>query len=414
MPKEAFYRLKNQIQTYDWGTTDAFTTLFGWQNANNEKRAELWMGAHPKAPSIIHFERNEVTLTEWIKTADAQLLGKKLDKSRTLPFLFKVLSANQALSIQVHPNKAQANEGFTAEEAKGIAADAFNRNYKDPNHKPELICALTPFVAMCGFRPAEEILSLLESLDVDFLEEAVDDLRSELLIDLAHFYAKLKKTYLDLMRENEAETNEVVQACIKIIGGKPTNMDLEAYKKQSVLSPYLECLLLNESYPGDLSILSPLLMNLYHLDVGKALFLDAGIPHAYLRGTGLEIMASSDNVLRGGLTPKYIDKSELNKVMTAGPHHIALTPPKIVNQNIYHYPVPVNDFQLSVVHQEADEPSTSFSNDELAIILCVAGEIHIDNGNTSGSLKAGESAILPPSNINISGSGKIAIASQGS
>lgn len=413
MLTEAFFRLKNQIQTYDWGTTDAFTLLFGWQNPNKEKRAELWMGAHPKAPSTIHFEGRELELTEWIKTVDAQLLGKKLGRSRTLPFLFKVLSANQALSIQVHPNKTQAEVGFLAEEEKQIPTDAFNRNYKDQNHKPELICALTPFVAMCGFRPAEEILSLVESLDLEFLEQVVDDLRSALLIDHTHFYATLKTTYLDLMRENEAETDEVVQACIKIIGNKPTENDLEAYKKQSVLSPYLECLLLNESYPGDLSILSPLLMNLYHLDKGKALFLDAGIPHAYLRGTGLEIMASSDNVLRGGLTPKYIDKAELNKVMTSGPHRITLTTTQIAQQNVYHYPVPVNDFQLCVVHQEADEPNTSFSNEELAIVLCVAGEIHINNGNASGSLKAGESAALPPSSISISGSGKLAIASQG-
>jgi len=413
MIKEPFFRLENQIQTYEWGTKDAFTSLFGWENPENEPRAEIWMGAHSKAPSVINVEGKEFLLDEWIKTAKSEHLGTKLSNSRSLSFLFKVLSADKALSIQVHPNKEQAISGYQHEQKKGVALDAFNRNYKDENHKPELICALTPFVAMCGFRPAEQVLSLLESLDLVFLEEEIDNLRSAILESNDAFYVQLKRFYLKLMRKNTEETELLVVACERIISSRPTNKELVAYKDQSVLSPYLECLLMNESYPGDLAILSPFFMNLYHLEPGKALFLSAGIPHAYLRGSGLEIMASSDNVLRGGLTPKYIDMEELDKVMTAGPHKIALTNAEIENGNLYHYPVPVEDFKLSVIHQEEAAVDSILSTEDMGILMCISGSVTIVDADKKGQLMAGESAVLPPSKVHISGSGKLAFACEG-
>lgn len=413
MPDQPFFRLKNQIQTYDWGTLDGFSELFGLENPNNEPRAEIWMGAHAKAPSIVQIDGKEYSLDEWINNADPQLLGPKLSNSKSLSFLFKVLSAERALSIQVHPNKQQAIKGFQNEQNKGISLDAFDRNYKDDNHKPELICALTPFVAMCGFRPSDQVLSLLDSLALDFLEEPIDELRTALMLDEASFYQQLKRSYLQLMEIDVAKTTKIVAACENIIGGKPTDNDFIAYKKQSVLSPYMECLLMNETYKGDVAILSPFFMNLYYLEMGKALFLSAGIPHAYLRGTGLEIMASSDNVLRGGLTPKHIDVAELDKVMTAGPHKISLTQAEVLNTNQYHYPVPVDDFTLRVIHQEGGATESELTTDELGILLCISGSVTIKNADIVGFLKAGESAVLPPSSVHISGNGRLAFVSEG-
>lgn len=413
MRVEPFFRLKNQIQPYDWGTKEAFTELFGWENTSGEPRAELWMGSHIKAPSLIIDSGKEYGLDSWITDASEGLLGPKLYERKRLSFLFKVLSASKALSIQVHPNKEQAKNGFVIEQRLGIPLDAHNRNYKDDNHKPELICALTPFVAMCGFRPVDQVLALLESLSLAFLEDSIDDLRTASLHGEQVFYEKLKDFYLGLMRKNPDETAIIAKTCEDIIGNKPSENDFDAYKNQTVLSPYLECLLMQQSYPDDLAILSPFFMNLYHLAPGKALFLSAGIPHAYLRGTGLEIMASSDNVLRGGLTPKYIDVQELEKVMIAGPHDITLTAPVIKNENFYYYQVPVNDFSLLVIHQENDLADSFFTVEELAIILCISGTLTIINDDKSGVLVAGESAVISPGDYTIRGEGKLAVASEG-
>lgn len=408
-----FYRLENQIQPYAWGTTDAFTDLFGWQNPSKEPRAELWMGAHPKAPSIVKSEAGHLPLDQWLKQQPRRLLGKSIDEKFNLKFLFKVLSSAKALSIQVHPNLEQAKEGFEEENRKGIALNAPHRNYKDVNHKPELICALTPFVAMSGFRPKAEFITLSKNLDCSIWN---DHFEKVITSNTTDYRAALKEAYLGLLRlpteQKAAFIEKVESALIHSIGIQPSTEDLESYKKQSQLSPFLEVFAIKKDYPADIAIFSPLLLNLFYLDPGQALFMQAGIPHAYLRGTGLEIMANSDNVLRGGLTPKHIDVAELSKIIDARHASPSLVDIKRDQSGADHYQVNINDFDLKLFHLEKDL-SYSYDNQHLSIVLCLSGECILRHAAEQINLKAGEAALVVASSdaITIQGEGKLAFAS---
>jgi mannose-6-phosphate isomerase class I len=251
-------------------------------------------------------------------------------KFSALPFLFKLLAAGQPLSIQAHPNLAQAREGFARENKAGIALDAPNRNYKDANHKPEIICALTPFTGMCGFREPAEIRSLLEA----FLAGA-DKLLHE---GFAPLFAALGaantgtalRDFLTALFAMPHETRETLTAYIR---PKTVSAVSDA---GGGLSPLLWRLMRSfaELYPNDPALIAPLYLNVFHLEPGEAVFLRAGILHAYIHGLGVELMANSDNVLRGGLTPKHVDVPELMKVLEFAPMQpeIIQPPPSVSNQ----------------------------------------------------------------------------------
>ncbi|MGL5504448.1 MAG: mannose-6-phosphate isomerase, class I, partial [Aeromonas veronii] len=290
----SFLLMQNPIQGYDWGSHDSLTTLFGIPNPQGKPQAELWMGAHPNGCSEVTLAGSVQKLSSVIDRAPAAALGEAtFARFGSLPFLFKVLCAEKALSIQVHPSKAQAEAGFAKEEAAGIDIKASNRNYKDPNHKPELVFALTPYQAMNGFRAIPAILALFERVNL----AAIADLTAALAASqneagLQHFFHQL--LVLEGARKDEALEGLLAYAA--------AHQDEETFALITSLAA---------QYPGDVGLFSPLLLNVVTLEPGQAMFLDACTPHAYVRGTGLEIMANSDNVLRAGLTPKYIDVAEL-------------------------------------------------------------------------------------------------------
>ncbi|MFZ4833784.1 mannose-6-phosphate isomerase [Rouxiella sp. Mn2063] len=383
-------KMNNNVQNYAWGSTDALTSLYGVPNPEGKPMAELWMGAHPKSSSTIKDENGkEQSLRELISKDLVGNLGSSVaERFGELPFLFKVLCAEQALSIQVHPSKAAAEVGFAKENAAGIPLDAAERNYKDPNHKPELVFALTPFQAMNGFRELAEIKSLLQGVagahpDIDaFIAQP----------DMAHLQT-LFASLLSMQGAQKTQALDILRAALKTHSGQPW---------ETIGSIAVD-------YPDDSGLFSPLLLNVITLQPGEGMFLYAQTPHAYLKGVSLEVMANSDNVLRAGLTPKYIDIPELlaNLKFESKPASTLLTQP-VVQGNELNFPIPVDDFAFSL-HELSSAPQT-LSQHSAAIVFCVEGETVLNKDQQQITLKPGESCYIAAneSPVQASGSGRIA------
>ncbi|MGE6288130.1 mannose-6-phosphate isomerase, class I [Aeromonas media] len=371
----SFLLMQNPIQGYDWGSHDALTTLFGIPNPAGKPQAELWMGAHPNGCSEVVLAGDVQKLSTLINSAPAAVLGDATQaRFGSLPFLFKVLCAEKALSIQVHPSKAQAEAGFAREEAAGIDIKASNRNYKDPNHKPELVFALTPYQAMNGFRAIPAILALFERVKLATIADLVAALAAnQHEAGLQHFFHQL--LILTGPRKEEALAGLLAYAA--------THQDEETFALVTSLAA---------QYPGDVGLFSPLLLNVVTLQPGQAMYLDACTPHAYVRGTGLEIMANSDNVLRAGLTPKYIDVAELldcTRCLAKPDDQILLSPR--MEGAVQHYDVPVPDFTFSVY--PAGEHALTTTSAE--ILFAIDGTVILQQGKQSLRLEKGQSAFIP-------------------
>ena len=383
-------KLINSVQNYAWGSKTALTDLYGIANPDNLPMAELWMGAHPKSSSKIEDASGQVrSLRDVIDADKAALLGDKVaNRFGELPFLFKVLCADQPLCIQVHPNKKASELGFAKENAAGIPLDAAERNYKDPNHKPELVFALTPFLAMNAFREFSEIISLLQPVAgahnaiAHFLENPNAEALSELFASL-----------LNMQGEEKSHALAVLKAALNSQQGEPWDT----------------IRVISASYPDDSGLFSPLLLNVVKLNPGEAMFLFAETPHAYLNGVALEVMANSDNVLRAGLTPKYIDIPELvaNVKFVAKPAAELLTQP-VKNGAELDFPIPVDDFAFSLHDLSADE--TAIAQESAAILFCVEGEATLHKDSERLVLKPGESAFVAAneSPVRVSGTGRLA------
>jgi len=383
-------KLINSVQNYAWGSQTALTDLYGIANPDNLPMAELWMGAHPKSSSKIEDASGNVrALRDVIEADKTALLGNAVaDRFGELPFLFKVLCADQPLSIQVHPNKKASELGFAKENAAGIPLDAAERNYKDPNHKPELVFALTPFLAMNAFREFSEIVSLLQPV-------------AGAHTAIAHFLenpdaASLSQLFASLLNMQGDEKSHAL-AILK------TALDSQQGE------PWQTIRVISEFYPDDSGLFSPLLLNVVKLNPGDAMFLFAETPHAYLQGVALEVMANSDNVLRAGLTPKYIDIPELvaNVKFVAKPAADLLTQP-VKNGAELDFPIPVEDFAFSL--HDLSHTETTVAQESAAILFCVEGEAVLSKGEQRLVLKPGESAFIAAneSPITISGTGRLA------
>lgn len=383
-------KLINSVQNYAWGSKTALTELYGIANPQQQPMAELWMGAHPKSSSqVVDANGQTVSLRDVIEKHKSTLLGDAVaERFGELPFLFKVLCAAQPLSIQVHPNKRNSETGFARENAAGIPLDAAERNYKDPNHKPELVFALTPFLAMNAFREFSEIVSLLQPVAgahtaiAHFLENPNAERLSELFAGL-----------LNMQGEEKSRALAILKAALENQQGEP----------------WQTIRLIAEFYPDDSGLFSPLLLNVVKLNPGEAMFLFAETPHAYLQGVALEGMANSDNVLRAGLTPKYIDIPELvaNVRFDAKPANQLLTTPE-KNGAELDFPIPVDDFAFSLHDLSAQE--TPVAQQSAAILFCVEGEAVLSKGEQRLVLKPGESAFISAaeSPIMVSGVGRLA------
>ncbi|MFG2601244.1 mannose-6-phosphate isomerase, class I [Streptomyces sp. NPDC048462] len=362
-------RLSNTVRPYAWGSTTAIPALLGVA-PTGEPQAEMWMGAHPGAPSRITRTgpatapdaasgtpqpAAEQPLTEVIAADPVGELGRPAVEKfgPRLPFLLKLLAAGAPLSLQVHPDLAQAQQGYADEERRSVPIDAAHRTYKDANHKPELICALTPFDGLCGFRRPIEAAEAMEALGVDSLKPYADLLR-------AHpEEAALREVLTAILTADPAQMTETVTAAAAA-----------AERLGGAYAPYAR---IAHHFPGDAGVIAAMLLNYVQLQPGEALFLGAGVPHAYLDGLGVEIMANSDNVLRCGLTPKHIDVPELLRIVRFEATDPGILRPEASPSGEEVYETPVDEFRLSRFDLSAGGDPVDLTAATPQILLCTAG-----------------------------------------
>ncbi|CAH6803095.1 Mannose-6-phosphate isomerase [Vibrio chagasii] len=390
------FKLKNHIQNYAWGSKNSIHELFGIENPTNEPQAEIWMGVHPGGCS--RHEESDKFLSDIIKQNKSANLGRyTVNRFGELPYLFKVLAADTPLSIQVHPNKHKSEIGFARENEQGIVLDDPVRNYKDPNHKPELVYALTSYRAMNGFRPIEHIIRLFNEIALSELVQEVDLLEQGASSEaLGQFFSSI----MMLSRRRK----EKVLAQLEEAYNKPalSNMACEAIEYSKVFKRH---------YEGDIGLLAPFILNTVELEPGEAMFLFAETPHAYVQGTALEIMASSDNVLRAGLTPKHMDVPELidNVVYSSiGPEELKMSP--VIKGSKAQYPIPVDDFGFDILNATPVRQEQYVRSAE--ILFCIDSNVVVESEGKSVELSPGESVFIPYSAQKYSyiGEGRVARA----
>lgn len=371
-----FVGITNTPRDYAWGSTTAIAELLGTTPSGGPE-AELWLGAHPGSPSRV--EGSDDTLVDLVD-------GR-------LPFLLKVLAAASPLSLQAHPTMAQAAVGFERENALGIPLDAANRNYKDAFHKPELIFALSDtFRALCGFRSAHAIASTVERM-IGALpgDSALNGLSDRLLSD-----DDLRPAFEWLVTGGD-DVDELVTAVVEAAA----TLEGDNFTLVGELAA---------AYPGDPGIVVSLMLNLVTLKPGEVLYLPAGNIHAYVEGLGIELMAASDNVLRGGLTPKHIDVPELLSVLDFSPVPVPYLEPIPLPGGIALYQPGVPDFELAVVTAPVDGSRFALAGDSIA--LCTTGEFTLVGETSSVTLGRGESVFVTAeeTTLTISGHGALFIA----
>ncbi|BDZ65800.1 mannose-6-phosphate isomerase, class I [Agromyces mangrovi Wang et al. 2018] len=411
-----FVPIGNTPRDYAWGSHTAIADLLG-SAASGGPEAELWLGAHAGSPARIVADAPEGVddLRSWIGSAPEQALGPDLARrGARLPFLLKVLAADAPLSLQAHPDLDRARLGFAREEEAGIAVDAFDRNYRDAFHKPELIVAVSEtFDALCGFRPVAEALAIVDELGAadaagdDPQPAALDLLRARLTGDDG-----LREAVEWLLRDGRGEdTGEVSWLVERVVA-------LSAVRAADPASPFRAAFatvgFLAAHYPGDPGIVISLLLNHVTLRRGEALYLPAGNMHAYLRGLGIELMAESDNVLRGGLTPKHIDIEELVDVLDFSPLPVPYLRPEQPGAGVQTFRPDVPDFVLHQV-RAADASETPIPLDGPAIALCTSGDVAIAGAHGETTFGRGASVYITPDEgaVTVSGDGEVFIATVG-
>lgn len=374
--------LKNSIQEYAWGSYTAIPELLGSDSPANTPQAELWMGAHPKAPSKVKCNGKWRSLLELIDKNSQDILGEKVAQKfkNRLPYLFKVLAAAKPLSIQAHPSLGQASEGFERENRLGIPLDAPDRNYKDDNHKPECICALTFFWALNGFRKIPDMISLLDKICPQGLKKEFD------LFLQQPDSRGLKEFFKAMLTMDRTIQKQVINDAVK-----------NAAQVKDKDKAYQWMIDLHEQYPADIGVFSPIILNLIRLEPGQAMFLPAGTLHAYLDGVGIELMANSDNVLRGGLTPKHVDVKELLNVLNFEEREINILNMERINPCEHRYESHAQEFYLSVIAVKTDTGYFSPDKRCVEILLCTDGNAVVTDlaGNNIVAISKGMSILIP-------------------
>lgn len=379
MKTPGLFKLEGVVQHYAWGGTSFIPELLSIKNAENQPFAEYWMGAHDKAPSQALLNGNKVPLNELIAQSPEEFLGAEVASlfSNRLPYLFKVLDVKDMLSIQVHPAKAEAEKGFARENEMGVPLSAPHRNYKDNNHKPEIMVALTDFWLLHGFRPEEEIATMLDEITA--------------FHTLKPYFkgGNYQRLYQYVMTLSHVEVNQVLRPLIERLipayeAGKLEKSSSDFWAARAAIHNPLEA----GNY--DRGIFSIYFFNLVNLPPGKGIFQAAGIPHAYLEGANMELMANSDNVLRGGLTPKHIDVPELLRHT-----RFEAVAPEILagdqvgdTEKVYKSPAP--DFELSRIQVSADRSYQSSTAHVTDILIVLEGNVEASFDGGSFSLQKGE------------------------
>ncbi len=385
------FHLKGKVQNYAWGGYQYIPALLGFKNEEHKPCAEYWMGAHPSASSIVSDDVNSVSLNEYIKAdPSATITDKVFQQFGELPYLFKILDVNDMLSIQVHPTKTEAEKGFDAEEKAGIPISAPHRNYKDRNHKPEVMVALSEFWLLHGFKQKDELMQTL--IEVQEFNILMPLFKTEGYKGLYQMVMEMEQSYIDNLlaplvkrelrrkRNNELAKGEPGWWVAKLFenGGEVKNID------KGVFSIYF--------------------FNIVKVNAGEAVFQGAGIPHAYLEGQNVELMANSDNVLRGGLTPKHVDVPELLKHTVFEGVKPNVMKGNDIGNNAVHYPCPVPDFGIYKIELNGNSHEATATS--LEIFIAIEGGAII-NSSRNTVIKQGEVvAMLPGEEYKFEASGK--------
>src|SRR5882757_6409981 len=379
--------LRGAIRTYAWGSRTAIAEFTGRPVPAAHPEAELWLGANPGDPAFLEEPDGEVSLLQAVVADPEGQLGA-VARARfgdALPFLLKVLAAEEPLSLQAHPSSEQAAEGYLREERLGISVNSPVRNYRDSSHKPELLVALQQFDVLAGFRPAAQTIELLQALAVSDLDPFIDLLNDQSDADglRALFTTWITAPQPDI----DVLVSAVIDGAIQYVSSGATEFAAEA---KTVLE-------LGERYPGDAGVLASLLLNRISLAAGEALFLPAGNLHTYLRGFAVEVMASSDNVLRGGLTPKHVDVPELLRVLDFAPTAEAQLRPQVHREGVgLVYDTPADEFAVALLTLEGEhlghEVNASPGHDGPQILLCAEGSTMVHGKSGSLALERGMAA----------------------
>jgi mannose-6-phosphate isomerase len=376
--------LRNVVRPYAWGSRTAIAELLGGPIPTPHPQAELWLGAHPADPSVLlHADGAQTSLLEAMHIDPDRQLGSRCARrwGNRLPFLLKVLAAEEPLSLQAHPSEEQAAEGFAREEARGIPRDAPERNYSDPNHKPELICALTELHALAGFRDPLRTVELLTALDTPLLDPYRRMLAAE---PNADGLRTLFTTWITMPEPAvKALLPCILDACIALLrrdgvyGASPSAAGSHIARGhfRSECRVVLE---LADAHPGDVGVLAALLLNHVELASGEAMYLPAGKLHTYLRGIAVEISANSDNVLRGGLTAKHIDVPELLRVLDFSPGELPIQRGEQIGTHETAYCTPAEEFRLTRLEwADGDSIPMCLHSSWPQILLCTQGSAEL-------------------------------------
>jgi mannose-6-phosphate isomerase len=379
--------LRGAVRTYAWGSRTAIAEFTGAPSPTPHPEAELWFGAHPQDPAWLQTEVGERSLLDTVRADPEGELGPTI-RGRfgdTLPFLVKVLAADEPLSLQAHPSTEQAVEGFAREDRAGIPVTAPTRNYRDRSHKPEIIIALSPFEALAGFQPAARSVELMRALGVADLDPYISLLSGQSDAD------GLRALFTTWITCPQPDLDTLVPA---VIDGAITYVRSGRQEFAREAKTVLE---LGERDPGDAGVLAAMLLNRLSLAPGEAIYLPAGNLHAYLQGVGVEVMANSDNVLRGGLTPKHVDVPELLRVLDFHPAREVLVHTETHRggaEIVYETPAP--EFAVSVLSVDGDrlghEIDAPTGHEGPQILLCTEGSVTVHAKTSSVTMMRGSAA----------------------
>jgi mannose-6-phosphate isomerase len=375
-------KLEGSILRYGWGSRHKLAALQGRAAPTPEPEAELWFGSHPVAPARIETEAGAVELGDWIARDPERCLGSAVARrfGSRLPFLVKLLAVERPLSLQVHPDARGAREGFERENHAGIPLGAATRCYRDPHAKPELVCALERFTALHGFRPLEE---LAENLAVSGFADRLPGLSALRQSPVPDAWRIVFGELLALAPEGR---RQVLAAASERAG--EASCEPEAVRWVARLA---------SAFPDDVGVLAPLLLRLVVLEPGQALFVPPGVVHCYLEGLALEAMASSDNVLRGGLTSKHVDRGELLRAACFAPAASEPSEPCPVSAIESRHRIQAEEFAVSSIEVQ---PGTGFACKAVVgaeVLVCVSGCVHVQGARSDGTvaLRAGQAAWVP-------------------
>ncbi|WP_077086042.1 mannose-6-phosphate isomerase, class I [Mycobacterium rhizamassiliense] len=388
--------LRGALRTYAWGSRTAIAEFTGRPVPAAHPEAELWFGAHPGDPAWLETDHGETSLLQALAADPEGQLGaaSRARFGDVLPFLVKVLAADEPLSLQAHPSAAQAVEGYLREEKLGIPVNSPVRNYRDTSHKPEVLVALQPFEALAGFRQASRTTELLRALSVSDLDPYIELLNDQSDADglRALFTTWITAPQPDI----DVLVPAVLDGAIQYLSSGATEFAAEA---KTVLE-------LGERYPGDAGVLAALLLNRISLAPGEAIYLPAGNLHTYLRGFAIEVMANSDNVLRGGLTPKHVDVPELLRVLDFAPTAESQLRPHVRREGIgLIYETAAPEFAVALLSIDGEhlghEVDASSSHEGPQILLCVDGSTTVHGKTGSLVLERGQVAWVPADDVPI-------------